>query len=96
MHAYIDAHSKRLIDEYPGYAAQSISILQSQCANATFADRSIYSRLIQQVIHKGGESEISYIKLFQNAKALEISVGNSYFEDKLMHTLSDNFQQDAE
>ena len=44
-------------------------------------------------IHKGGESEINYIKIFQNFKALEISVGNSYSEDQLMHTFLDKSQQ---
>ena len=35
------------------------------------------------------------IKIFQNAHALSISVGNSYSEDKLMHTFLDNFHQDG-
>ena len=43
--------------------------------------------------HKGGESAINYIKMFQNAHALSVSVGNSYYEDKLMHTFLDNFHQ---
>ena len=38
----------------------------------TFADQIIYNRLFQQVIHKVGESEINYINIFQNTKALEI------------------------
>ena len=42
--------------------------------------------MFQKVIHKGGDSEIHYIKSFQNAKDLEISVVNSYSEDQLMHT----------
>ena len=45
-------------------------------------------------MHKGGESGINYIKIFQNAKALEISAGNSYSEDQLVHTLLENFLQD--
>ena len=44
----------------------------------TFADKSRYDRTFQQVTHKGGESEINYIKRFQNAHALSLSVGNSY------------------
>ena len=48
--------------------------------------------MFQKVVHKGGESEINYNKIFHNSKALEISVGNSYPGDKLMHTLLDNFQ----
>ena len=44
-------------------------------------------------MHKGGESEINYIKIFQNAKALEILVVNSYTKYKLMQNLLDNLQQ---
>ena len=43
--------------------------------------------------HKGGKSAINYIKRFQNAHALSVSVGNSYYEDQLMHTFLDNFHQ---
>ena len=39
LHAYIDVHTQRLIDEYPGYGLQAIQILQSQCANMTFSER---------------------------------------------------------
>ena len=49
----------------------------------------------QQVTHKGGESAINYIKIFQNAHALSILVGNSYYEDQLMHTFLDNFEEDG-
>ena len=59
----------------------------------TFADKSRCGRTFQQVTHKGGESEINYIKKFQNAHALSVSVGNSYSEDQLMHTFLDNFRQ---
>ena len=34
-----------------------------------FADKSRYDRTVQQGIHKGGESAINYIKMFQNANA---------------------------
>ena len=57
------------------------------------ADKIRYYRTFQQVTHKGGESAISYIKRFQNAHALSVSVGNSYYEDQLMHTFPDNFHQ---
>ena len=67
--------------------------LQSHCANMTFADKSRYDRTFQQVTHKGGESAINYIKRFQNAQALSVSVGNSYSEDQIMHTFLDNFHQ---
>ena len=46
-----------------------------------------------QVTHKGGESAINYIKRFQNAQALSVSLGKSYSEDQNMHTFLDNFQQ---
>ena len=36
---------------------------------------------------------MNYIKRFQNAHALPISVRNSYSEDQLMHTFLDNFHQ---
>ena len=36
---------------------------------------------------------MNYIKIFQNAHASSIYVGNSYLEDKLMHTFLDNFHQ---
>ena len=67
--------------------------LQSHSANTTFADKSRYDITFQQVTHKGGESAINYIKIFQNAQALSVSVGNSYSEDHIMHTFLDNFQQ---
>ena len=59
----------------------------------TFADQSRYNRLFQQLIQKWGKSEINYIKIFQNAKTLEISVVNSYSEDHLMYTLLENLQK---
>ena len=59
----------------------------------TFADKIIYDRTFQQVTHKGGEYSINYIKRFQNAHILSVSVGNSYSEDQLMHTFLDNFHR---
>ena len=59
----------------------------------TFADKSIYDSNFQQVTHKGGESSSNYIKIFQNAHGVSVSVGNSYYEDQLMHTFLDNFHQ---
>ena len=59
----------------------------------TFADKSRYDRTFQQVTHEGGESAINYIKIFQNAHALSVLLGNSYSEDQLMHTFLDNFEQ---
>ena len=64
LHAYIDAHSQSLIEQYPRDGVQAISILQCQCANITFAYQSRYYRLFQKVINKGEESEINYIKIF--------------------------------
>ena len=65
--------------------------LQSHCANMTFDDKSRHDRTFQQVTHKGEESTMNYIKIFQNAHVLSISVGNSYSEYELMHTFMDNF-----
>ena len=43
--------------------------------------------------HKGGGYVFNYIKRFQNAHALSVSVGNSYSEDQLMHIFLDKFHQ---
>ena len=79
--------------EFPEDGIKCMEKLQSHCANMTFVDKSRYDRTFQQVTHKGGESAINYIKRFQNAQALSVSVGNSYSEDQIMHTFLDNFQQ---
>ena len=93
MHAYIYAHSQILIYEFPGDGLHDISRLQSQCSDMTFPDQIRYNTMFQQVVHKGGGSEINYIQIIQNTKDLENSVGNSYNEDQMMHTFSYNFQQ---
>ena len=67
--------------------------MQSHCANKTFSEKIRYDRTFQQVTHKGGEYAINYIKRFHNSKALLISVGNYYSDDKLTHTFLDNFHQ---
>ena len=36
---------------------------------------------------------MNYIKIYQNAKAVSVSVVNSYSEDQIMHTFLDNFHQ---
>ena len=33
---------------------------------------------------------MNYIKIFQNAQALSVYVGNTYLEDQLMHTFLEN------
>ena len=93
FHANIDVHSIRLISEFPEDGIKCIDKLQSHCANMTFANKSRYNRTFKQVTHKGGESAINYIKRFQNAHDLSVSVGNSYSEDQLIHTFLDNFHQ---
>ena len=93
LHANIDVHRRRLISDLPKDGVKLIEKLQSHCANMTFSDKIRYGRTFQQVSHKGGESAINYIKRFQNAHALSVSVGNSYSEDQLMHTFMDNFHQ---
>ena len=93
LHANIDVHSRRLISEFLMDGIQCIEKLQSHCKNMTFSDKSIYDRTFKHVTHKGGESAMNYIKIFQNAYALSISVGNSYSEYQLVHTFLDNFHQ---
>ena len=89
LHANIDVHSRRFIAEFTKDGIKYIDKLQSHFANITFADESIYDRTFRQVTHKVGESAINYIKRFHDAHALSVSLGNSYSEDKLMHTFLD-------
>ena len=93
MHANIDVHRRRLIAEFPKDGINCTEELQSHCENMTFSDKSRYDRTFQKFTQKGGESEINYIKRFQNAHALSFSVGNSYSQDQLMHTFLDNCHQ---
>ena len=65
LHANTNFHSKRLISELPGDGLKCISKLQLHCANMTFSEKGRYDRLLQQVIHKGGDSEMSYIKRYK-------------------------------
>ena len=93
MHVNIDVHSRRLFAELPGDGIKCIEELQSNFAKITFSDKSRYDRTFQQVTHKGREYAMNYIKIFQNAPDLSVSVGNNYSEDQLMHTFLDNFHQ---
>ena len=93
LHAKSCVYSRRLIAEYPEDGIKCMEKLQSHCANMTFADKSRYDKTFQQVTHKVGDSAINYIKIFQNAQALSVSVGNSYSKENIMHTFLDNFQQ---
>ena len=95
LHANIGVRSRRLIAEFPSYGEKIIPKLQSHCENMTFAVKSRYDRLFQHVTHKGGESEMNYIKIFQNAQDLSVSVGNSYTRNHLMHIFLDKFCQDG-
>ena len=58
-----------------------------------FSGKSRYDRIFQQVTHKVVELAINYIKRFQNAQTLSVSVGNDYSEDQLMHIFLDNFHK---
>ena len=78
---------------FQGDGVQSISILQSQCANITFSETIRYNRMFQKVVHKVVESAINYIKRSYIANTLVISVGNSYTQDQLMRTFLEIFQQ---
>ena len=59
----------------------------------TFAEKVDMTVFFSKSHIRGGESAIIYIKIFQNAKDLSVSVGNSYSEDQMMHTFLDNFHQ---
>ena len=65
----LDVHIRILIAEFTKYGFKCIDNLQSHCANMTFAGKSRYNRTFQQVKHKGEESAINYISMFQNAHA---------------------------
>ena len=51
LHAYIDAYSQILIDEFPGDGVQAISIFSPQCANITLSCQSRYIRIFHKVVH---------------------------------------------
>ena len=72
LHANSDVHSRRFIAEFPKDGIKCHEKLQSHCAYMTFSDKSRYDRTFQQVTHKGGESAINYIKMFQNAQASSV------------------------
>ena len=91
MHVYIDVRIQILIYECTGYGVQDISILKHQCENMTFTDQSRYNIMFQKVVHKEGKSEINYMKIFKNAKALAVSVVNSYSGYQLMHAFLGNY-----
>ena len=91
LRANIDVHRRKLIAGFPKDGIKCIEKSQSHCANMNFANKSKYDRSFQQVTHKGGESAINYIKRFQNAHDLSVSVGKSYSEDQFMNTFLDNF-----
>ena len=59
----------------------------------SLSDKIRYDRIFQQVTHKGRESAMNYIKIFQNSQDLSVSVENNCSEDQLMHTFLDNFHQ---
>ena len=67
--------------------------IQSHCANINFSEKIRYDRNLQKVTHKGGYLAMNYLKIFQNSQALSVSVGNSYYEYKLMHIFLDIFHQ---
>ena len=68
FHANIDVHRKMFIAEFPRDGVICIIKLQSHFANMTSSDKIRYDRIFQQISHKGGESAIIYIKIFQNAQ----------------------------
>ena len=93
MHANIDAHSRIFIAEFPKDEIKYTDKLQSHCAKITFSKKLDMTGLFNKSHKKGREFAINYIKRFQNAYALSVSVGNSYYKDQLMHTFLDKFYQ---
>ena len=47
LHANSDVYIRRLIAEFPKDGIKCLEILQSHCANMTFADKSRYDRTFQ-------------------------------------------------
>ena len=82
-----------MIYEFPGDGVKLISKLQSHFANMNFYDKSRYYRFPHKVTHKRGDSEMNYIKIFQNSQVLSVSVGNNYYGYQLMHIFLNNFHQ---
>ena len=70
-----------------------ISKLQSHCTHMHFSDKSRYDRLFQQFTHKGGESAMYYITMFQYSQALSVSIGKNYLMDQLINIFLDNSHQ---
>ena len=54
LYADIDVHIKILIAGFPVYGIKCIERLRSHFSNMTFAEKSRYDRIFQQVTHKGG------------------------------------------
>ena len=52
LHASTVVRSRRLTAELPGYGVKLFAKLQSHCSNMTFAGKSRYDRIFQQVTHK--------------------------------------------
>ena len=59
----------------------------------TFSEKIRHDRFFLQVTHKGGESEMKYIKRFKDSRDFSVSLGNTYSEDQLMYIFLDNFHQ---
>ena len=77
---------------------QEMEYKESQYFNTNVQTRPLLTKedinyIFHQVVDKEGDSGISYIKIFHNAKYLEISVGNSYNVDQLIHTFLDKLQK---
>ena len=74
LRANIDVHSRRLIAGFRKDGIKCIETLQLHYANMTFSEKSRYDRTFQQVTNIGGDSTINFIKRFQNAHTLSVSV----------------------
>ena len=74
----IDVNTVILIAEFPGEKVKCIEKLQQHFSGMNVSKKSSYARIFHQVTHKGADSVMNYIKRFQNAQDLSVSVGNTY------------------
>ena len=74
---YIDEYSKILFDLFPGDIVQAISILQPQCVNLTFAEK---SRYVIECLESGAQSMEVRNQLDQN-----ICYGFGDFSEKKLY-----------
>ena len=65
LHAYIDALSQILIDEYPRYGIHAISILKYQCVNMVFLTKADIIDCFREWFSKEGSQKSIISKYFR-------------------------------